>query len=90
MVEKSVELDELFTRANELRGQIRRFHLTPFWRDLRKLEANLLDIAVEISKEEVNCRRLHTETAHFAKLVDNFKESIVNCEQYLMIAVLSN
>jgi len=82
-------LDDLYARAEQLRNQIRGFHLTTFWRDLRRFESNILAIAVEISKEEVRCRRLNKETAHLLTLVDNFEQSIVNCEQYLTIALLS-
>lgn len=89
MSQKAELLDDLYTRAQTLRTQIRGFHLTSFWRDLRRLESNILDIATEISKEEVNCRRLNKETAHLLTLIDRFEESIVNCEQYLTVALLS-
>jgi uncharacterized protein YjgD (DUF1641 family) len=59
-------------------------------KDLLKMLRNI-DVAMNaVSKESVECRRLHRETLQHRELVKKAEQLIVNLEQHLTFAALLN
>lgn len=57
-------------------------------RDLMRMWHHCKDIQTEISKEDVQCRRLSRETPKSKELKAELSSSLDNLEQYLMFAML--
>jgi hypothetical protein len=57
-------------------------------RDLTKMHNTVLAIFEEISRESVECRRMHKTTARYEKLILNATDQIDHLEKYLVFACL--
>ena len=58
--------------------------------DLKKIWKNCHDIQREISKEEINCRKLGKNTVQYKELNDKLLETLATLEQYIVLATLLN
>lgn len=56
--------------------------------DLKKIWKNCSQIWTEMSKEEIECRRLNKSTIRFKELEANLEEGLQLLEQYLTFATL--
>lgn len=80
-------MQELENRVNELFFKI--IACKPqHQRDLRRMWRVSKDIITEISKEDVQCRRLGKDTPKKLELQQKLEESVNTLEQYLMFATL--
>jgi len=59
-------------------------------RDLTKMHNTVLAIFEEISRESVECRRMHKTTARYEKLILNATAQLEHLEKYLVFACLLN
>jgi hypothetical protein len=81
-------MDELLTRLDQIERAIPQIKNKVARRDLLKMLKNI-DVAVNaVSKESVECRRLHRETLHYKELVKKAGQLITNLEQHLTFAAL--
>jgi hypothetical protein len=56
--------------------------------DMLKIHRNMRVLADKISKEAVNCRRIHAPTATFTALDTEFNTQFSELEQWLTFALL--
>lgn len=83
-------MDELLDRLDKIERAIPQIKNKVARRDLMKMLKNI-DIAINaVSKESVECRRLHRQTLHYKELVKNAEHLIANLEQHLTFAALLN
>ena len=83
-------MDELLDRLDQIEHKIPQIRNKTARRDLMKMLKNI-DVAVNaVSRESVECRRLHRETLHYRELVTQAKSLITNLEQHLTFAALLN
>jgi hypothetical protein len=83
-------MEELLHRLDQIERRIPQIKNKVIRRDLLKMLRNI-DVAVNaVSRESVECRRLHRETGHYQELVKNTEKLIVNLEQHLTFAALLN
>ena len=83
-------MDELLDRLGQIERQIPQIRNKVARRDLLKMLKNI-DVAVNaVSRESVECRRLHKETLHYQELVRQATAQITNLEQHLTFAALLN
>jgi hypothetical protein len=57
-------------------------------RDLKKIWKNCSEAWADMSREEVNCRRLGKKTPHYSELETQVFEGLDLLEQYLTFATL--
>ena len=83
-------MDELYQRLDQIERKIPQIRNKVARRDLLKMLKNI-DVAVNaVSRESVECRRLHRETLHYKELVQQAEKLISNLEQHLTFAALLN
>lgn len=83
-------MDELLDRLGQIERQIPQIRNKVARRDLMKMLKNI-DMAINaVSRESVECRRLHRETLHHRELVQQARSLITNLEQHLTFAALLN
>lgn len=83
-------MDELLERLDKIERAIPTIKNKVARKDLLKMLKNI-DVAINaISRESVECRRLHRETGHYKELVKKADHLIVNLEQHLTFAALLN
>ena len=83
-------MDDLLERLDQIERKIPQIRNKVARRDLMKMLKNI-DVAINaVSRESVECRRLHRETLHYQELVQQVKALIVNLEQHLTFAALLN
>ena len=83
-------MDELLERLDSIERAIPTIKNKVARRDLLKMLKNI-DVALNaVSRESVECRRLHRETLHYQELVKKASELITNLEQHLTFAALLN
>ena len=70
-------------RINNLKNKTAR-------RDLTKMHNTVLAIFEEISRESVECRRIHKTTTRYEKLILNATDQLEHLEKYLVFACLLN
>jgi hypothetical protein len=58
--------------------------------DLKRIWKNCYTIQREISKEEVNCRRLGKNTVQYTELEAKLLETLDTLEKYITLATLLN
>jgi len=81
-------MDDLLERLDQIERKIPQIRNKVARRDLMKMLKNI-DVAVNaVSRESVECRRLHRETLHYQELVQQVKALIANLEQHLTFAAL--
>ena len=56
--------------------------------EMLKVSRNIGLMVSELSKEEINCRRLGRQTSNHKQMVDKINEEIANYERMLTFAVL--
>lgn len=83
-------MDELLNRSDKIERTIPQIKNKVARRDLLKMLKNI-DVAVNaVSRESVECRRLHRETLRHKELIKQAEKLIVNLEQHLTFAALLN
>ena len=83
-------MDELLDRLDQIERAIPTIKNKVARRDLMKMLRNI-DVALNaVSRESVECRRLHRETGHYKELVKRAQDLITNLEQHLTFAALLN
>ena len=83
-------MDDLLERLDQIERKIPQIRNKVARRDLMKMLKNI-DVAINaVSRESVECRRLHRGTLHYQELVQQVKALIVNLEQHLTFAALLN
>jgi hypothetical protein len=83
-------MEELLDRLDRIERAIPTIKNKVARRDLLKMLKNI-DVAVNaVSRESVECRRLHRETLHYKELVKKADNLITNLEQHLTFAALLN
>ena len=83
-------MDELLDRLGQIERKIPQIRNKVARRDLMKMLKNI-DVAINaVSRESVECRRLHRETLHYQELVRQAAAQITNLEQHLTFAALLN
>jgi hypothetical protein len=81
-------MDALLDRLDQIERAIPTIKNKVARRDLLKMLRNI-DVALNaVSRESVECRRLHRETGHYKELVQNAEKLIANLEQHLTFAAL--
>ena len=81
-------MDELLERLDQIERKIPQIRNKVARRDLMKMLKNIDAAINEISRESVECRRLHKETLRYKELVKNANDLIANLEQHLTFAAL--
>lgn len=80
---------DIKTRIDDAFFQIIRLPLDPQKvNDLKKFWKNCSRIWADMSKEEVECRRLNRSTIHYKELEAELKTALELLEQYLTFATL--
>ena len=83
-------MDELLDRLDQIERGIPQIRNKVARKDLTKMLKNI-DVAINaVSRESVECRRLHRETLHYQELVRQAACQITNLEQHLTFAALLN
>jgi uncharacterized protein YjgD (DUF1641 family) len=83
-------MDELLNRLDQIERAIPKIKNKVARKDLMKMLRNI-DVALNaVSRESVECRRLHRETGHYRELVKRAQDLITNLEQHLTFAALLN
>jgi hypothetical protein len=83
-------MNELLDRLNNVERAIPTIKNKIARRDLLKMLKNIDTAINAVSRESVECRRLHRETLHYQELVKNAEKLITNLEQHLTFAALLN
>jgi hypothetical protein len=79
---------EYFERIDKLAAKSRRLHNATACRDMITMCNAAHDIATELSRELVECRRRGKLSAHSETLIKQLDESIDNVEKMLTYATL--
>jgi hypothetical protein len=81
-------MDELLTRLDKIEQVIPTIKNKVARKDLMKMLRNI-DVAINnVSRESVECRRLHRETGQYKELIKKANDLITNLEQHLTFAAL--
>ncbi len=83
-------MDELLERLDRIERAIPTIKNKEARRDLMKMLRNIDTAMNQISRESVECRRLHRETGYYKELVKKAADLIANLEQHLTFAALLN
>jgi len=83
-------MDELLKRLDSIEKAIPTIKNKVARKDLMKMLRNIDTAINSVSKESVECRRLHRETLRYRELVKNAEKLIANLEQHLTFAALLN
>jgi hypothetical protein len=83
-------MDELLNRLDQIERAIPQIKNKVARRDLMKMLKNIDTAINAVSRESVECRRLHRETGYYKELVQNAEKLITNLEQHLTFAALLN
>jgi len=83
-------MNELLDRLDRVERAIPQIKNKVARKDLMKMLKNI-DVAINaVSRESVECRRLHRETLHYRELINKANDLINNLEQHLTFAALLN
>lgn len=83
-------MDKLFDRIDQIERAIPTIKNKVARRDLMKMLKNIDTAVNAVSRESVECRRLHRETGHYKELVKRAEQLVANLEQHLTFAALLN
>ena len=83
-------MDELLQRLDRIERAIPTVKNKVARRDLMKMLKNIDSALNAVSRESVECRRLHRETGHYKELLSKAQNLITNLEQHLTFAALLN
>jgi hypothetical protein len=81
-------MEQLLDRLDKIERAIPTIKNKVARRDLLKMLRNIDTAINAISKESVECRRLHRETGHYRELIKKAEDLITNLEQHLTFAAL--
>jgi hypothetical protein len=81
-------MEQLEQRLYETKVRIGNLKNKTARRDLVKMHNNVLAIFEDISRESVECRRMHKTTPRYEKLILNATAQIEHLEKYLVFACL--
>jgi hypothetical protein len=83
-------MDELLEKLDRIERGIPTIKNKVARKDLMKMLKNV-DVALNaVSRESVECRRLHRETLHYHDLIKKAEKLVANLEQHLTFAALLN
>ena len=83
-------MEELLQQVDKIERAIPTIKNKVARKDLLKMLRNIDQAINAVSRESVECRRLHRETARYQELVNTAKKLIVNLDQHLTFAALLN
>jgi len=83
-------MDELLERLDRIERAIPQIRNKTARRDLLKMLRNIDTAMNAVSRESVECRRLHRETLQHQELVKKARDLVTNLEQHLTFAALLN
>jgi hypothetical protein len=81
-------MDEILNRVNAVEKQIATVKNKVAYRDLRLMLKNIDRTITEISKEEVECRRMKKTTPKHRELEKQANDLLTNLEQMVTFAAL--
>jgi hypothetical protein len=81
-------MDDLLDRIAQIEQAIPMIKNKVARRDLIKMLKNIDTSINAVSRESVECRRLHRETLHYKELCKKADQLITNLEQHLTFAAL--
>ena len=83
-------MEQLVQRLSDAKVRIGNLKNKTARRDLTKMHNTVLAIFEEISRESVECRRIHRLTTRYEKLILNATDQLDHLEKYLVFACLLN
>ena len=83
-------MEQLAQRLSDAKVRIGNLKNKTARRDLTKMHNTVLAIFEEISRESVECRRMHKTTTRYEKLILNATDQLEHLEKYLVFACLLN
>ena len=83
-------MEQLVQRLSDAKVRIGNLKNKTARRDLTKMHNTVLAIFEEISRESVECRRMHKTTTRYEKLILNATDQLEHLEKYLVFACLLN
>ena len=83
-------MEQLAHRLSDAKVRIGNLKNKTARRDLTKMHNTVLAIFEEISRESVECRRMHKKTTRYEKLILNATDQLDHLEKYLVFACLLN
>ena len=83
-------MEQLAQRLSDAKVRIGNLKNKTVRRDLTKMHNTVLSIFEEISRESVECRRMHKTTTRYEKLILNATDQLEHLEKYLVFACLLN
>jgi hypothetical protein len=83
-------MDALLERVTQIEQKIPQIRNKVARKDLVKMLRNVDTALNAVSRESVECRRLHRETLHYQELYQQAQKLIENLEQHLTFAALLN
>ena len=83
-------MEQLAQRLSDAKVRIGNLKNKTARRDLTKMHNTVLAIFEEISRESVECRRMHRPTTRYEKLILNATDQLEHLEKYLVFACLLN
>jgi hypothetical protein len=83
-------MEQLAQRLSDAKVRIGNLKNKTARRDLTKMHNTVLAIFEEISRESVECRRMHKKTTRYEKLILNVTDQLDHLEKYLVFACLLN
>jgi hypothetical protein len=83
-------MDDLLDRLDKIERAIPTIKNKIARRDLMKMLKNIDTAINAVSRESVECRRLHRETLHYRELIKTAEQLVNNLEQHLTFAALLN
>ena len=83
-------MEQLVQRLSNAKVRIGNLKNKTARRDLVKMHNTVLTIFEDISRESVECRRMHKKTTRYEKLILNATDQLEHLEKYLVFACLLN
>ena len=81
-------MEQLAHRLSDAKVRIGNLKNKTARRDLTKMHNTVLAIFEEISRESVECRRMHKKTTRYENLILNATDQLDHLEKYLVFACL--
>jgi hypothetical protein len=81
-------MDEILDRVNRVEAQIATVKNKVAYRDLRKMLVPIDTTITEMSKEDVECRRMKRTTTKYRELEQKARDLLTNLEQMVTFAAL--
>ena len=81
-------MEQLIARYQQAEQAVKKVKNPTARRDLLKMLKTVDQTLADISKESVECRRIHHATARYETLVTTADQTLDNLEKYLVYAVL--